>query len=83
VSFRLDQLWTSQPEISARHFIVEDFVQIRNGFFVDDKKFDLNFGVSVFVTVAEIPNTMRDVLAHIGEGISVVLAGHSISNDIR
>jgi hypothetical protein len=82
-SCRLDQLWARYPEIIARHFIVEDFVPVRNGFFVDDKKFDFNFGVSEFVAEADIPATIREVLAHLGMGTSLVLAGHSIGNDIR
>jgi hypothetical protein len=82
-SLRLDQLWHSQPEIIVRHFIIEDFIAIRNGCFVDDKKFDFDFGVSEFITATQIPGTIRDVLAAIGDGTSVILAGHSIHNDIR
>ncbi len=63
---------TASQEIIVRHFIIEDFIAIRNGCFVDDKKFDFDFGVSEFITVTQISGTIRDVLAAI-DAVEVVL----------
>jgi hypothetical protein len=50
---------------------------------VDDHKFDFDFGISEFITAAEILATIRDVLSALGKGTSIILAGHLIHNDIR
>jgi hypothetical protein len=69
--------------VASRHYILEENLEYRNGMFVDDAKFDFNFGTSKVLQSDKLSGEVADILRDLREQGQVFLVGHSVHHDIK
>lgn len=81
VSFRV---LCSASSTRAHHLIVREYWDVVNGEFVDDRKWDLNFGESQLVAEEKLAKTLSSLLDELCEGCEkVFLVGNTLMSDLK
>ncbi|KAG0674715.1 hypothetical protein C6P40_002053 [Pichia californica] len=68
------------PQFFHIHFIIKEFINLRNGVFVPDSKMNNTTGQSIIISKNDIPSAMSLVFKMLGP--KVCLVGHNISGDL-
>eukprot|EP00833_Pecoramyces_ruminatium_P009797 jgi/Orpsp1_1/1183829/evm.model.c7180000086878.1 len=61
-----------------KHFIIQENIDYHNGHFVEDNKFNYNFGESEIKPLREVKEILKDDLTSVN-----YIVGQSIKNEIR
>jgi phage FluMu protein Com len=69
------------PHFLNIHFIIREFINLRNGHFVPDSKMKNITGQSILISKNEIPKVMSLIFKSLGPKVCVV--GHNVSSDIE
>lgn len=69
------------PHFLNFHFIIKEFINLRNGVFVPDSKMNNITGESIIISKDDVPKAMDIIFKTLGSKTCVV--GHNISGDIN
>lgn len=68
------------PHIINIHFIIKEFINLRNGSFVPDSKMNNITGQSIIISIKDIPNALKSIFDKLPQDSFIV--GHNISGDL-
>lgn len=68
------------PHFLNIHFIIKEFINLRNGLYVPDAKMNNITGQSIIISKNDIPKAMSLIFQHLGSKVCVV--GHNVSGDL-
>lgn len=68
------------PHFLNIHFIIKEFINLRNGLYVPDAKMKNITGQSIIISKNDIPRAMSLIFQHLGPKVCVV--GHNVSSDL-
>lgn len=72
------------PEMRAAHFIVQEYLKLRNGRFVSDNKSNFAYGKSEVLPMSGCIKAINYVFSSLSAKYkNVVLVGHNVGGDIR
>lgn len=77
----LDQDPIPNPKCCS-HYIISENKCYRNGLYVPDQLDFFNFGLSLEVSLSDVPQTITDQVLKASNGLPVVLVGHSMQGDL-
>lgn len=69
------------PHFLNLHFIIKEFINLRNGLFVPDSKMNNITGQSLIIAKEDIPRAMSLIFEILGPKICIV--GHNVSGDLK
>ncbi|GAV28288.1 hypothetical protein PMKS-001758 [Pichia membranifaciens] len=69
------------PHFLNFHFIIKEFINLRNGLFVPDSKMNNITGQSLIISKRDVPRAMSLIFEILGPKVCIV--GHNVSGDIK
>lgn len=74
------QRFALYPHFLSFHFIIKDYINLRNGHFVPDSKMNNITGQSIVISKDDLPKAMNIIFKHLGPKTCIV--GHNVAGDI-
>ncbi|TID24611.1 hypothetical protein CANINC_003028 [Pichia inconspicua] len=75
------QSFSLYPHFLSFHFIIKDYINLRNGHFVPDSKMNNITGQSIVISKSDLPKAMNIIFEHLGPDSCIV--GHNVAGDIE
>lgn len=75
------QKFALYPHFLNFHFIIKEFINLRNGHFVPDSKMNNITGQSIVIKKKDLPKAMDTIFKYLGPETCIV--GHNVSGDIN